>query len=146
MGVTVCVTTKNMIRRFHSLSILRAEESTAVKMTVRQSIEETRLKWLKTYSATRFQTDPGTEGPFYVTNNKNSPFPLNPLYIAQRPLSNETKNEIFNAWRKDSTEWTSKKLAMHFGISILRVEAILRHKSLENQWKNVSIAKFLINM
>ena len=62
-------------------------------------------------------------------------------------LHNDTKDDIYTRWKQDSATWTPKKLATHFGVSVLRVEAILRLKTLEDQWKQVSypsiIARFL---
>ncbi|KAJ3276646.1 hypothetical protein HDV01_004179 [Terramyces sp. JEL0728] len=61
---------------------------------------------------------------------KDRPFPMNPYFKPQPPLSNKTRQEIFDLYEEDSTKWTLRQLADKFGISIVRTEAILRLKTL----------------
>ncbi|KAJ3314441.1 hypothetical protein HDV04_000423 [Boothiomyces sp. JEL0838] len=63
----------------------------------------------------------------------DKPFPMNPYFKPRPPLSNKTRQEIFDLYEEDSTKWTPRQLAEKFGISIVRVEAILRLKSLGKQ-------------
>ncbi|KND03843.1 uncharacterized protein SPPG_01299 [Spizellomyces punctatus DAOM BR117] len=63
------------------------------------------------------------------------PFPMNPLFRPQAPLNDATRNEIFKFYLEDPKHWTPRALAEHFGLSIVRVQAILRLKALGEQWK-----------
>jgi hypothetical protein len=55
------------------------------------------------------------------------------LFQPRPPLSDATKQEIYEAFVSDSENWTVRKLATKFGISLKRVEAILKLKSTEKE-------------
>ncbi|KAJ3044616.1 hypothetical protein HDV00_001542 [Rhizophlyctis rosea] len=54
------------------------------------------------------------------------PFPLNPFFKRTKPLSTETRKEIYQRFIENPAEWTPRRLAETFGISIIRVEAVIR--------------------
>ena len=64
------------------------------------------------------------------------PFPLNPTYKPIPPISNKTRSDIYEFYLKDKSHWTPRRLATSFGISIIRVQAILRLKALEQKMKS----------
>ncbi|KAG0737202.1 hypothetical protein G6F57_012961 [Rhizopus arrhizus] len=69
-----------------------------------------------------------------------TPFPNNPLFQPRPPLSDATKQEIYEAFVSDSENWTVRKLATKFGISLKRVEAILKLKSTEKEMEMNGVA------
>ncbi|KAI8921306.1 eukaryotic mitochondrial regulator protein-domain-containing protein [Powellomyces hirtus] len=60
---------------------------------------------------------------------------MNPFFRPQAPLSNATRSEVFKLYLEDAQQWTPRALAEHFGLSIVRVQAILRLKALEQKWE-----------
>lgn len=62
------------------------------------------------------------------------PFPMNPFFQPKPPIANSTKKEIYSLYLEDPSKWTPRALAEKYGISIVRTEAILRLKSLENSF------------
>ncbi|CAG8785232.1 8780_t:CDS:2 [Cetraspora pellucida] len=77
----------------------------------------------------------------------NCPFPMNPQYKPQPPLSDFAKEEIWK--RFIETGQSVRELGTFYGVSIKRVEAILRLKKLEKDMiqQGVPIQKnFSINM
>ncbi|CAG8532117.1 3371_t:CDS:2 [Gigaspora margarita] len=77
----------------------------------------------------------------------NCPFPMNPQYKPQPPLTDSTKESI---WKKFiETGQSVRELGTFYGISIKRVEAILKLKKLEKDMiqQGVPIQKnFSLNM
>ncbi|KAI9205821.1 eukaryotic mitochondrial regulator protein-domain-containing protein [Polychytrium aggregatum] len=59
------------------------------------------------------------------------PFPMNPLFRPKPPVAEATKQEIYKLFRADPKKNTPRSLGVQFGLSIIRVEAILRLKALE---------------
>ncbi|CAG8466290.1 7881_t:CDS:2 [Funneliformis mosseae] len=70
-----------------------------------------------------------SKGPNYL--NTTTPFPMNPLFKPQPPLNDRTKEEI---WLKfTEAEQTPRKIGGEYGISLKRVEAILKLKKMEKE-------------
>ncbi|KAJ3377944.1 hypothetical protein HDU92_007796 [Lobulomyces angularis] len=69
----------------------------------------------------------------------NTPFPSNPFYKPIPPLSNETRNKIYELYVENPVVYTTRKLGELFGISIIRVSAILRLKALEAEYAEKEI-------
>ncbi|KAI8825800.1 eukaryotic mitochondrial regulator protein-domain-containing protein, partial [Fimicolochytrium jonesii] len=61
------------------------------------------------------------------------PFPMNPFFKPKSPLSDATRTDIFSKYLSDPSAWTPRALAEKFGLSIVRVQAILRLKALQQQ-------------
>ncbi|KAJ3260912.1 hypothetical protein HK104_006842 [Borealophlyctis nickersoniae] len=100
-----------------------AEESGEKKeKTPRDKAEEAADAWLATEGA-RFENATTFTG-------GSRPFPMNPYYVPQKPINNATKLEIYELFKEDPKTWTPHKLAEHFGLSMIRIQAILRLKSL----------------
>ncbi|CAB5363054.1 unnamed protein product [Rhizophagus irregularis] len=73
----------------------------------------------------------------------NIPFPMNPFFKPQPPLSDSTKEEI---WLKFTQEGqTPRKIGTDYGVSLKRVEAILKLKKLEKDMdkKGITLQKNL---
>lgn len=54
-------------------------------------------------------------------------------------MSNALRGVIFESYRQDPTTNTARAISGRYGISIARVEAIIRLKTLEASWKEVRI-------
>lgn len=61
------------------------------------------------------------------------PFPLNRYFKPDPPLANETRDRIFREYLEDPGKNTPRTLAVSYGLSIARINAILRLKSLERK-------------
>lgn len=61
------------------------------------------------------------------------PFPKNPWFVPEVPVNDNLKEEVYSTYCSDPVEWTPRKLAEKYEISILRIEAILRLKHLEKK-------------
>lgn len=66
------------------------------------------------------------------------PFPLNPTFKPPPPLSDRLRNIIFSEWMKNPSQNNPRALSIRHGVSIKRVEAIIRLKVHEHKWKQVS--------
>ncbi|KAI0714949.1 eukaryotic mitochondrial regulator protein-domain-containing protein [Earliella scabrosa] len=96
--------------------------------------------------------DPFTQGPTYAQwlrtegvkykdphRAKNwlggQPFPLNPSFKPPTPVSDAVRTTIWNEYITDPGQSNVRKLAQRHGLSIARVDAILRLKGLEQHWR-----------
>ncbi|KAH9849276.1 eukaryotic mitochondrial regulator protein-domain-containing protein [Lenzites betulinus] len=107
------------------------------------------------YAAGPDSADPFKEGPTYATwlrteglkyrdphrpNNwlgGETPFPLNPTFKPPTPVSDSLRNSIWNDYMRDPATYNVRFLAQQHGLSIARVDAILRLKGLEESWRKV---------
>ncbi|KAJ3194795.1 hypothetical protein HDU82_002325 [Entophlyctis luteolus] len=78
--------------------------------------------------------------PVFVGGNA-SPFPQNPLFKPVSPLSDAMRQQIYDAYVANPAEKTPRVLAGEFGISMVRVQAILRLKALQtmNEKKGIPV-------
>ncbi|CAO3587136.1 unnamed protein product [Absidia cylindrospora] len=60
-----------------------------------------------------------------------TPFPNNPLFQPRPPLSDTKREEIYQLYTSDPETWTIRQLAVKFGYSLKRIDAILKLKSSE---------------
>lgn len=58
---------------------------------------------------------------------------LSSWFVPPVPVGDATREEIYQTYRAAPQEWTPRKLAEKFQLSVLRVEAILRLKHLEKR-------------
>ncbi|OMH78808.1 37S ribosomal protein S35, mitochondrial [Zancudomyces culisetae] len=65
------------------------------------------------------------------------PFPLNPFFRPQTPVSDKIKNEIYELYLKDPVANTPRILGMKFRLSIKRIQGILTLKAMEMQHSEV---------
>ncbi|KDQ14462.1 hypothetical protein BOTBODRAFT_187821 [Botryobasidium botryosum FD-172 SS1] len=117
-----------------------AEEAGGRRRVRRQSREEdedegdgevTYTQWLKT---TGLQwKKPRNDGPNWLGGNV--PFPLNPSFRPPPPLPSSVRKAIYNAHLVNPELNSVRALSQRYGISLKRVEAILRLKQLEETWK-----------
>lgn len=74
----------------------------------------------------------------------HQPFPLNPTFKPPSPVSDETRTAIYQQFMTDPSKNNVRELAALHGLSIARVDAILRLKGLEEHWKKVRV-RFLLH-
>ncbi|EJF67220.1 hypothetical protein DICSQDRAFT_96444 [Dichomitus squalens LYAD-421 SS1] len=65
------------------------------------------------------------------------PFPLNPSFKPPTPISDSIRTAIWNDFIADPEVFNPRILAQRHGLSIARVDAILRLKGLEQHWQKV---------
>ncbi|CEP07713.1 hypothetical protein [Parasitella parasitica] len=70
----------------------------------------------------------------------SKPFPNNPLFQPRPPLSDARRQEIYDAFIADPEEWSVRKLATKFGVSLKRIEAILTLKASEKEMEKNGMA------
>ncbi|CAG8637096.1 7320_t:CDS:2, partial [Paraglomus occultum] len=76
----------------------------------------------------QFET-PNLRGPNYIAGTH--PFPMNPLFKPQPPVSDEVREEIYRLFTDH--QLTPRDIADKYGISIKRTEAILKLKDEEKR-------------
>lgn len=62
------------------------------------------------------------------------PFPMNRQFRSEPVLSEELKDEIFRMWKEDGK--TVRRISADMQVEMRRVGAVLRLKSVEEDWKN----------
>ncbi|EMD42290.1 hypothetical protein CERSUDRAFT_121039 [Gelatoporia subvermispora B] len=73
------------------------------------------------------------------------PFPLNPSFKPPPPVSNQLRTMVWNEFISDPNTFNERLLAERYGMSIVRVRAILRLKGLEEHWqKNEAIIVLIV--
>jgi len=65
----------------------------------------------------------------------NVPFPANPSFKPPPPLSDALKTMLYALYLSDPSTYNVRKLSEKFGISVARVESVLRLKELEESWR-----------
>ncbi|KAL5519171.1 hypothetical protein ACEPAH_854 [Sanghuangporus vaninii] len=73
-----------------------------------------------------------TVGPNWL--GKAHPFPLNPSFKPPPPISDKTKEAIYERYMSNPKMYNVRVLAVAYGISMKRVDAILRLKGMEKDW------------
>ncbi|CAO3662155.1 unnamed protein product [Rhizopus microsporus] len=99
------------------------EEVEPVKMSRRRRKFH---KWMKEVGYKFSRPSEGTTNYLAAT-----PFPNNPLFQPRPPLADATKQEIYDQYVSDPQNWSVRKLATKYNISLKRVEAILKLKQIE---------------
>ena len=71
------------------------------------------------------------------------PFPLNPTFSPLPPLADIIKTRIYNSYTYNLTSQPSatdasvvRAISAKFGVSMMRVRAVIRLKELEKRWKD----------
>ncbi len=114
----------------------RASRYSSSVVSPQVAAAEEREVWLKGHM--HLEMEPKAKGPFYPTNAKLH-FPLNPFFRPNLPISNKTKNDIHALYTENPKEKTPEVLADLYGLSVVRVKAILRLKALERQYSKLDI-------
>ncbi|KAI9311535.1 eukaryotic mitochondrial regulator protein-domain-containing protein [Dichotomocladium elegans] len=83
-------------------------------------------EWVKEDGARFVRPSQGTTNYIGAT-----PFPNNPLFQPRPPLSDQRRQEIYETFAANPEDWSIRKLATKFGISMRRVEAVLKLKESE---------------
>lgn len=67
------------------------------------------------------------------------PFPLNPTFKPPTPVSDELRTLIYTQYMANPAGNGVRALASRYGLSMKRVDAILRLKGLEAHWQKVRV-------
>lgn len=102
-----------------------------VSPAVEKGVE--RDAWIEGHS--HYSVEPTSPGPYYPTTHKLH-FPMNAYFKPNPPLSNLTKNRVFEMYQSGTP---IEKVADLFGVSVMRVNAICRLKSLEEKFKQRNV-------
>ncbi|KAH9931995.1 eukaryotic mitochondrial regulator protein-domain-containing protein [Epithele typhae] len=70
----------------------------------------------------------------------NVPFPQNETFKPPPPVSDAVRQAIWQEYMAKPTDSTIRMMAHHHGLALSRIDAILRLKGLENQWKECCVA------
>ena len=62
------------------------------------------------------------------------PFPMNRQFRSEPVLSEELRDEIFRLWKEDGK--SVRRISADMQVEMRRVGAVLRLKSVEEEWKN----------
>ncbi|KAJ1498632.1 hypothetical protein HMI54_012510 [Coelomomyces lativittatus] len=90
--------------------------------------------WMNTEGAPYEKVRPYTAH-FISKYNPLQPFPMNPLFKPVKPLSDEFRSHVFSLHQLDPIEHSIERLAFRFSLSHERIQAVLKLKDLEGQWK-----------
>lgn len=63
------------------------------------------------------------------------PFPLNPTFKPPPPISDNMKTRMYEEYMSNPETYNIRELSERYGISLKRVDAILRLKGLEEHWR-----------
>lgn len=63
---------------------------------------------------------------------------MNPTFKPPPPIADRTKDFIYERYMSNPKKFNVRVLSLAFGISMKRIDAILRLKGLESNWKEVS--------
>ena len=63
---------------------------------------------------------------------------MNPSFVPPVPISNAIRTEIYNAFMADPKTNSVRALSQKHGVSMKRIDAILRLKGMEEAWQKVS--------
>ncbi|KZV84310.1 hypothetical protein EXIGLDRAFT_682952 [Exidia glandulosa HHB12029] len=97
-----------------------------------QVYQDTIFHSWKSAEGNQYRT-PGSYGRNYLGGDR--PFPLNPSFQPPVPMSDRRRTEIFVEYMRGGM--TVRELSRKFNISLRRVEAVLRLKHLELEWRQV---------
>ncbi|KAI8325417.1 hypothetical protein GQ54DRAFT_295456 [Martensiomyces pterosporus] len=86
-------------------------------------------RWLRLQGGAFKSVQPGKTN--YV-GGRDIPFPLNPAFRPRAPVSDATREAIYKDYLADPLSNTPRVLGEKYGISIRRVEAILKLKAIEH--------------
>ncbi|KAI8990934.1 eukaryotic mitochondrial regulator protein-domain-containing protein [Mycotypha africana] len=93
------------------------------------------LEWIKGQGAKYSRPSEGSTN--YLGDSY--PFPKNPLFRPRPPLSDALRQEMYDLYISDSAKWTIRKLATKYGISLKRVEAVLKLKDAEKDMEKKGV-------
>ncbi|KAF8507981.1 eukaryotic mitochondrial regulator protein-domain-containing protein [Hysterangium stoloniferum] len=97
----------------------------------RGSTSGTYENWVS--STGRKYMHPNPLGPKWL--GRDVPFPLNPTFKPPTPLSDAVRSAVYEMYVSNPARNNTHAVSTRYGISIKRIEAIIKLKSLEAQWK-----------
>jgi hypothetical protein len=71
---------------------------------------------------------------------------MNPSFKPPPPITDRQRSEMYSFFMSNPDEYSVRELSQRYGISLKRVDAILRLKGLEEAWKKVGIRSFSLTL
>lgn len=68
---------------------------------------------------------------------------MNPSFKPPPPISDRQRETMWQLFSRNNGEYSVRRLAKRFNLSIKRVDAILRLKGMEKDWYKVSLSEYL---
>ncbi|CAO1632825.1 unnamed protein product [Parajaminaea phylloscopi] len=78
----------------------------------------------------------GGKGPYWLSR---TPFPLNPSFCPVAPVSKKVRDELWKLHNQNTRKNSVRHLSSRFGLTVERVQAVLRLRALEQEMKDQSI-------
>ena len=80
--------------------------------------------------------------------HRHQPFPRNPTFKPPAPLSDKLRRTIYDSYVANPVANDHHALSTRYGVSVRRIEAIIRLKQLEVQWDKVCVDawKFFLSL
>lgn len=63
---------------------------------------------------------------------------MNPSFRPPPPMSDAQRADIYRAFQQDPQKFSVRTLAQLHGVSMKRIDAVLRLKGMEDAWRKVS--------
>jgi len=67
---------------------------------------------------------------------------MNPSFKPPPPISDRQREVMWQLFSRNNREYSVRRLAKRFNLSIKRVDAILRLKGMEKDWAKVGFSKY----
>ncbi|KAI9294575.1 hypothetical protein K502DRAFT_316846 [Neoconidiobolus thromboides FSU 785] len=137
------VISKNTLSRGFQTKCINLEQEKEAKANKMDAKVE---QWLQeTSSNFSIKTEnPKDFLPVQYLGKNNAPFPMNPFFKPHKPVSEENKKKIFDYYKQNPKVNTPRKLGNIFRLSVKRVEAILKLKSLQEELITKGKEKFIL--
>lgn len=103
-------------------------KKTGEKLPIAKQVYTEATEWLRKFGSKYHKP---ADGRRWLGGDR--PFPRNPWFVPPAPVSDKTRELIYEDYRSDPIQSTPRKLAEKYKLSVVRIEAILRLKHLERQ-------------
>ncbi|EMR08019.1 hypothetical protein PNEG_03461 [Pneumocystis murina B123] len=111
---------------------LKSNDKKKIQNKKRFSEQSDYIKWLVDPMEGGQYIKPLSKAGTNFIHQKEYPYPLNPKFKPQPPLSLEARRNIGEKWKQGKS---LREISDMFGISVIRVEAVLRLLELESKWR-----------
>lgn len=115
-------------------SIQMAAETSSTAISFNASSHTHRksfVRWIET-KGQQYRSTGNTSSTNYL-DGRSHPFPLNPQFQPQPPLSQNVKGRIYDDWQSGTG---LRQLSQSYGISLERIEAILKLEQVSQKWNS----------
>ncbi|KAL0937866.1 uncharacterized protein CTRU02_207597 [Colletotrichum truncatum] len=125
-----CANASNVLVARPAAQVVACQFSTTSRQSRRTRAQHDFYRWLKGRGLP-FRDAP-KDGPRYVSQQSDQPFPLNPHFRSQPVLSEDMREEVYR--RIKTQNQSLKSVSSDLGVDVRRVAAVVRMKEIEKQW------------